>query len=209
MKRLSATLLLLAALGAAFSLPARAEYRLSDQDRADIARVEAYLNSLETIRSRFVQLVSGGRFSEGTLYIERPNRLRLDYKKPATTQVYANGNWLIHVDTELEAVTHVPINVTIAGFLVRKKIRLGGDIVVQRVTRADGAITLQLAQADEPEAGRFTLTLTEKPLRLQKWTVVDPQGITTNVTLLAPRFNEPVNREVFVFDDSQFERELQ
>lgn len=209
MKRFSVALLLVATLGGIASLPARAEYRLTDRDRADIARVEIYLNSLDTIQSRFVQLVSGGRFSEGTLYIERPNRLRLDYKKPATTQVYANGNWLIHVDTELEAVTHVPINVTIAGFLVRKNIKLSGDIVVQRVTRADGAITLQLAQADEPEAGRFTLTLSDTPLRLQKWTVVDAQGMTTNVTLLAPRFNGPVSREVFVFDDSQFERELQ
>lgn len=191
------------------ALPARAEYRLSDRDRADIARIEAYLNGIETVRSEFVQLVSGGRVSRGTLYIERPDRLRLDYKKPDATQVYASGTWLIHVDTALEAVTHVPINMTAAGFLVRERIRLGGDIAVRRVVRRNGEITLDLVQADDPEEGRFALTFAEGPLRLKNWTVVDAQGVTTRVDLISPAFNVAVPREVFVFDERKYDRELQ
>ena len=52
---------------AGFSAPAVAAYRITDQDRADIARIEAYLNTIESLRSRFVQLSTGGKVAEGTI----------------------------------------------------------------------------------------------------------------------------------------------
>ena len=189
--------------------PAQAAYRLSAQDLADVGRVEAYLNTIESVRSAFVQLASGGRFAEGKLYIERPKRLRLDYNKPATTQVYANGNWLIHVDTELETVTHVPLSYTVAGFLVRERIELGGDILVRRVVRAEGAVSIEMSRRDEPDQGSFTVTFRDNPLQLHKWSVVDAQGVTTNVTLIAPEFNVMISRDLFIFDETKYEREFQ
>lgn len=188
--------------------PADAAYRITAQDKADIARIEAYLNRIETIKSDFVQLASGGRFAQGVLYIERPNRLRLDYRNPATMQIYANGIWLIHVDTELEAVTHVPIGSTPAGFLVSEKIRLSGDVTVDRVGRGEKTISIELVQTSDPEAGRFVLTFADKPLQLRQWTVIDAQGVQTNVQLVSPDFNVPVPREVFVFDDTPYKKEF-
>ena len=186
---------------AGFAVPAGAAYRITDRDRADIARIEAYLNSMESLRSKFVQLSTGGRAAEGTIYIERPRRLRLQYDKPSNIQVYANGNWLAHVDTDLEAVWHVPLKATPAAFLVRDRIRLSGDITVERVMRD--------AQTAEPDAGRFVLTFADSPLALRKWTVTDAQGVSTSVSLVAPAFNVAIPREVFVFDESKFEPELQ
>lgn len=202
---------LLAAAGlllAVAALPAQAAYRLSQQDRADIARIEAYLNGIDTLKSKFVQLASGGRHAEGTIYIERPDRLRLDYRTPATTQVYANANWLIHIDTEMETVSHVPIGATPAGFLLRDEIRFGGDVAVRRVVRSERTVTVELVNSDEPEQGSFTVTFADGPLRLQKWTVVDAQGVTTSVTLVSPAFNVPVPREVFMFDETKYEQQM-
>jgi outer membrane lipoprotein-sorting protein len=196
-------------LAASFALPAAAEYRLSDKDKADVARIEAYLNNIETLRSPFVQLASGGRFAEGTIYIERPRRLRLDYKPPATVQVYANGNWLLHVDTELETVTHIPISSTPVGFLVGDKIRFSGQVEVHRVVREKQTISVVLGETDAPEAGSFTLTFSDNPLQLRRWTVVDAQGVTTNVTLVGAAFNVAIPPGVFAFDETKYERELQ
>lgn len=188
--------------------PAEAAYRITAQDKADIARIEAYLNKIETVKSDFVQLASGGRFAQGVIYIERPNRLRIDYRNPATMQIYANGTWLIHVDTELEAVTHVPISSTPAGFLVSEKIRLSGDVTVDRVGRGEKTISIELVQTSDPEAGRFVLTFADKPLQLRQWTVIDAQGVQTNVQLVSPAFNGPVPRDVFVFDDTPYQKEI-
>lgn len=193
---------------AGFAPPAAAIYRITDQDRADIARIEAYLNTIESLRSRFVQLSTGGRVAEGNIFIERPRRLRLQYIEPSNIQVYANGNWLAHVDTDLEAVWYVPLQSTPAAFLVRDRITLSGDITVERVIRGAQTISVSLYQTDEPDAGRFVLTFSDKPLALHKWTVTDVQGISTSVSLVGPAFNVPVPGEVFVFDESKFEREL-
>mgnify|MGYP003628099423 FL=1 len=188
--------------------PAGAAYRITAQDRADIARIEQYLNRVESMRSNFVQLSSGGRFAEGTIYIERPKRLRLEYRKPSNIQVYANGNWLAHVDTDLEAVWHVPLKSTPAAFLVRDAIKLSGDVTVERVIRDARTISVSLIQTEEPDAGRFVLTFSDAPLALRKWTVTDAQGISTSVTLVAPAFNVAIPRDVFVFDETKFDREL-
>lgn len=189
--------------------PAGAVYRITAQDRTDIVRIEQYLNKMETIRSKFVQISSGGRLAEGTIYIERPKRLRLEYKNPSNIQVYADGNWLAHVDTDLEAVWHVPLKSTPAAFLVRDKIKLSGDIAVQRVIRDARTISVSLVQTAEPDAGGFVLTFSDAPLALRKWTVTDVQGVSTTVTLVAPAFNVAIPRDVFVFDETKFDREPQ
>lgn len=182
---------------------------LSREDKADVARLQDYLNGIHSIKSEFVQLSSGGHFARGMLYIERPDRLRLDYEPPATTQVYADGDWLIYVDTELESVTHVPMSSTPAGLLVRDKIRLNGDITVRRVLRGKGTITLVLTRTGEPDQGRFAVTFAEHPLQIQQWTVVDSQGVTTRVNLLAPQFNVAIPHDVFVFDETKYDKEMQ
>ena len=194
---------------AGFAVPAGAAYRITEKDRADIARIETYLNSMESLRSKFVQLSTGGRVAEGTIYIERPSRLRLEYKTPSNIQVYANGNWLAHVDTDLEAIWHVPLKATPAAFLVRDRIKLSGDITVERVIRDARTISLSLIQTEEPEAGRFVLTFSDSPLTLRKWTVTDAQGVSTSVNLVAPAFNVAIPQDVFIFDESKFEREVQ
>ena len=102
-------------LSMALTAPVNAEHHITAQDRTDIARIEAYLNSLESLRSKFVQS-SGSRFAEGNIYMERPKKLRLEYTRPSNIQVYASGFWLAHVDTELEAVWHIPLKTTPASW---------------------------------------------------------------------------------------------
>lgn len=194
---------------AALTAPSQAAYRITAQDRADIGRIEAYLNTVNSLRSNFVQLSTGGRFAEGTIYIDRPKRMRLQYKKPGNIQVYANGNWLAHVDTDLEAVWHVPLKSTPAAFLVRDKISLSGDITVQRVMRDARTISVSVVQTAEPDAGRIVFTFSDSPLALRKWTVTDAQGVSTSVTLVAPAFNVAIPRDVFVFDETKFDQQPQ
>ena len=114
-------------------------------------------------------------------------------------QVYADGYWLIYVDTELEEVTHVPLDRTPAGFLVRKTVSLSDGVRVTKVERTDHRLFIHIVQTDEPESGTVILSFDPDPLRLREWTVVDAQGIRTLVALIAPTFNAPIERKVFGF----------
>lgn len=171
-----------------------------------IQRIEAYLTSLRTIESDFVQSSSSGEFSRGRLYVSRPDNLRLDYKPPSTMQIFVTGAWLIHVDTELEEVTHVPLARTPAAFLVGDEVSLSDKVTVTGIGMDAKTIHVEVVRSDEPEVGSVILVFARNPLALKNWTVVDPQGVRTRVALVRPRFNGSIDRSVFEFDPDRYIR---
>ncbi len=185
--------------GAAWPNTQRPE--LSPEDHADIARVEEYLNGIRTLRARFLQIADNGAAAEGTLYLLRPGKLRLEYDPPVPILMVANGRFLIHYDKELKAVTHLPINSTPAGLLVRDRIRLSGDVTATRVERGPGSLRVTLVQTEDPQAGRITLVFSERPFALSNWQVVDAQGNTTRVALIDPHAGIPLDPALFRFTD--------
>ena len=52
------------------------------QTANDLEKIENYLNSVKTLQARFVQNASNGNVAEGTIYIEKPNKIRMEYDAP-------------------------------------------------------------------------------------------------------------------------------
>jgi outer membrane lipoprotein-sorting protein len=168
-------------------------------DAAAIARAEDYLNSIRSLKARFVQTASNGSFAEGRVYIERPGRMRLDYAPPTPLQVYADGTWLIMVDNELKQVDQIPLKATPASVLVADDVRLSGKIAVTKVEQGAKTLRLHMVQADDPDVATLILTFADSPLALRQWSVIDAQGITTNVALLDTETNVTIPRSVLTY----------
>lgn len=175
---------------------------LDDADRASIGKIEQYLNSIQSLEARFLQVSSNGGYAEGQIHLSRPGKLRLDYDPPSPIEIIgAKGNLIYH-DKELEQVTWLDLDSTPAGFLVREKISLFSDeLIIAGFENAAHTFRLTLARADDPLEGSMTLVLTEKPLQLRKWEVLDAQGVMTTVSLMGSRFGVEIDPEVFVFRD--------
>ncbi len=173
---------------------------ISEADKADIVRIEAYLNTIRSFKGRFLQVSSSGDYAEGKIYLRRPGFLRLDYAPPATIQLYGDGTWLIYVDNQLQQVSHVSISSTPASVLLDKTVYLSGAVRVTGVERPPGAIRLSLIRTGEPDAGTLTLTFTEAPLTLRQWDVTDAQAVKTRVTLLDTEFNVAIDDKILVFE---------
>ena len=170
---------------------------LSNRDKADVKRVEKYLNELITLKSKFLQATSTGEFSEGTFYLSRPGKMRIEYDPPAKLLIVADGTWLIYHDIELDQITHLPLGTTTANILLKKKIKLGSsNLKISKVERAPGIIGVTVIPADE-DTGQLTLVFSDKPLKLKKWVVIDPQGITTSVSLLSSQRNISFDEKLF------------
>lgn len=177
---------------------------LSSAERAEVARIEEYLNSLSTVRAHFLQATSTGQFAEGELYLSRPGRLRIEYEPPVRVLIVADGTWLIYHDKELEQVSYVPLGSTPARILTKGKVSLSaadGEFVVTGFSRASGTIRLTVVQKKDPKAGSVTLVFNANPLVLKKWVVTDPQGVETDVSLVSARFDVPLNPKLFEFKD--------
>lgn len=184
--------------GLAAQLPPR---RLSPEDAADVQRVEAYLNGIRTFRARFLQIDPQGGTAEGTLYISRPGRMRVDYDPPNPNLLIANGTHLIHFDRALKAPAYLGLDSTPAGLLVRDPVKLSGDVSVVAVERGPAVLRVSVTQTADPRAGRITFVFTERPFQLTSWQVTDAQGQLTRVALDRQQAGIALDPQLFVFRD--------
>lgn len=182
--------LLAAGLTAHPVLPADAAVKpvvLDDAARADLARIEDYLNNLTTIDTQFVQLSEDG-FVKGRLRLSRPGDMRIDYEPPVPVEVVASGFLLMYHDRELGQTSFLPVSETPAYFLLRDKIDLADGLTVTKFQREAAVLRVTLVETDNPDAGEITIAFEDRPLRLVKWRVIDATGNVIDVALVDPRF---------------------
>jgi len=194
-------LALAVAAGAAWAAPASPKPAvLSERDKADIARVEEYLNGITTLQSRFLQVSPNGGYSEGDLYLSRPGRLKLEYAPPVPILIVVDGDFVTYYDKQLKQVQYIATELTPASILVRDKISLApSEFTVTEFERGPGTLRLTVVKASDPGMGSMSLVFSDRPIALRKWTVTDAQGQVTNVSLLGPRFGLTLDPKLFQF----------
>lgn len=195
MKRLAILLLL-----ALTAVPASAQ-QLTERDRADIARIETYLNTIKSLRGRFLQVAPDGAVSEGKVWLRRPGRLRFEYDPPVPVLVVADGLFLVMHDRELGQVNRIPLGTTPLSVLLRDEIKLAGAVTVKSVERQPGTLRVTVFDTDRPREGELTLVFSDLPLALRQWVVMDARGLATSVSLANVEFNLPLEGRLFVFTD--------
>lgn len=186
--------------------PAPASIPLSDQDRQDIRRIEAYLNELRSLTAGFSQISDQGGIAQGRIYLQRPGRLRLDYADPTPLLVIAARGQIIQHDRELKQTTYLPLTASPAAILLREQVALSGDVTVASVERGAGVLRISLVQTEDPRAGRLTLVFRDGPLQLANWVVVDAQGATTRVNLSNIQSGAAIDQKLFEFRDDPLSR---
>lgn len=204
LRRLLASLLVtvsLAGLAAAPATAAPTAARLSAQDQTAVAQAEDYLNGIHTLQSKFVQVGPDGRQTTGLFSLSRPGRMRLEYDKPVKDFVVADGSFIFYWDGEMRQQSSAPIGSTLADFILRKTIRLSGDVIVTDVFQAPGVVEVSLVESKEPGKGTLTLVFEDRPFQLRKWRVLDAQGLTTEVALMNPRTDVSFASDLFYFKE--------
>jgi len=194
---------LLAGAAAIASLTRPALAALPPADGETINQVQSYLDGLKTLKARFQQLASNGELAKGTLYLQRPRRIRFAYDPPSQILLIATDWRLIFQDASVKQINVIPVRETPLGFLLSDRIKLSGDVKVTEVAHRGGEVALQLVRADEPDQGNVVLFLAEKPMELRRWTVTDAQGLATQIILDKLETNVPIDSSVFVWRDPQ------
>jgi outer membrane lipoprotein-sorting protein len=166
-----------------------------------IAQAETYLNGLKTLKAEFLQTHSDGSRYSGDFYLNRPGRLRFEYRAPLSDYIVADGLLIHYWDNEAKNYSNAPIGSTLADFLLRKKIKLSGDVSVKSVQTIpdEGGLRITLTQKADPKAGSLALIFDENPLRLRRWQVIDGTGAMTEVSLYKIQTGITVDPRLFVF----------
>ncbi len=152
----------------------------------EVQKAEAYFAGLKTAQARFVQTSADGHQQRGSFYLSRPGKLRFQYDPPNEDFVVADGLFIYFYDAQMKQQTNAPISQTLADFLLRKNLKLSGDLKVTKIMRAAELVQIYLTQKDSPESGTLILGFNEEPngnFDLKKWRIVDSLGNITETEL--------------------------
>ncbi len=175
---------------------------LSDADEAALRQVAAYLNGLRALKARFLQVGPDGATTTGTLWLERPGRMRFQYDPPSPLLLVAGGGTVVFHDSKLDQTTNIPVNQTPLGLLLADTIRLSGDVTVTAFDRPQGQLLITLVRTKTPADGSLTLALNAAPLALVGWSVVDAQGRETRLRMSNVQPGGPYDAKLFTFVDT-------
>lgn len=151
--------------------------------RPEVQAVEAYFNDLKTMKARFIQTSNSGDQVAGDFMLQRPGRMRFEYDDPIKDFIVADGLFIYYYDGQLKEQKNAPISQSLADFFLRKTLKLSGDVKVTDIKRSKGLLQVTVVQAKDPKAGSITFGLTEKPMALKKWRIVDATGAITEIEL--------------------------
>jgi len=172
---------------------------LTAEQEALVSKIETFVNNITTIKADFVQMSGAGNFARGTLYLQRPGRMRFEYEPPVPYLLVSDGNFFIYVDNELEQVTYLPLSKTPANLLLRKNFSLSEGLILTGLKEEGSVIRFEVADSSNPDLGRVTLTFNRDPLSLKSWTVLDPQAQRIQVTLVNPLYGNKLDRSLFIY----------
>lgn len=152
---------------------------LTDEDRALLRRISDHHSAIETQIGRFVQVDSGGGRTEGSYYIERPNKVRFRYAPPSREEIISTGRGFYVVDKRARTSYAYPQDrVPLRQFLTDRIDLLSTNVTGLARNQDSIAVTL----ADDTPIGlvRVTLIFEADTLELSEWQLVEPGGATTS-----------------------------
>jgi outer membrane lipoprotein-sorting protein len=154
------------------------------RQRALLDKVSAYLSGVQTLVGNFVQVGPDGRRVEGTFSMQKPGKVRFQYKPPSPIDIIADGSSVVVLDRALETSDYYPLSQTPLRYLLADRIDLLRDTNVVSVSADDTFISVVVEETQlMTGTSRLLMMFDAKTAVLKQWTVTDPQGLDTTVAI--------------------------
>ena len=167
------------------------------RQRALVERINGYLTNMQTLVGDFVQVGPDGARTEGQFFIQKPGKVRFEYKPPSRVDVIADGQSVVVRDRKLATQDLYPLSQTPLRYLLSDRIDLGRDTNLVSVAVDDVFVTLVIEEKQFVGTNRLVLMFGAKDLQLRQWTVTDPQGYDTTVAVYNLDTNKKPDPDLF------------
>ena len=165
------------------AVPAAARTQFNAADQADLDKVSAYLNSIRTMKAGFIQTGPEGDDVQGKLYLVKPGRIRFEYDPPAPLLVVSDGKTVAVQNKELKTVDRYPISQTPLDIILGDTIDLKKNGEIVAVQHLQDQLIVKAHTSNFGVHADIALIFAMPSLELRQWTVVDDQGMPTQVVL--------------------------
>ena len=190
---------LLLGLSAAFALsvPALALDRaLTPQEQQLIADIGTHNSAIRSMVGRFLQIDTNGGRTEGTFFLERPDKIAFRYAPPSREEIVSIGRGFYVLNRRDETYYAYPQDsIPLRQFLGDQINLLNANVV--DVTSSDGYMAITVI--DETVAGtvQVSLIFDTDTLELAQWSLVEPSGAELTFSLYDVEKNVDIPRAFF------------
>ena len=183
------------------SLAATSEAITLTAAQADaVKRINAFINSFQTLRGDFTQISPKGTTTRGVLLVSKPGKIRFEYEPPNPLLVVSDGKWLMIKNKKRENAKgdQVPLKSTPLRLIVSQKIDLLKEADVISMDEADGLTTIALVDKSGKLGGHIVLVFDNVQDTLQQWVIVDGKGRRTTVQFTNFEKDVKIDQKLFV-----------
>ncbi len=153
------------------------------EQRADLDRVAASLNSIHAIQGGFVQIGPSGDVDQGTIYLDKPGRVRFEYDPPNPILVVSDGHSITVKNSNLNTVDHYPLLGSPLNVILGEDVSLRNNPRIVDVRHDDDNIIVDVKTNAAALRPNLSITFSGQNFELRQWTIIDAQGLPTTVAL--------------------------
>ncbi|NMA97920.1 MAG: hypothetical protein GX970_07395 [Phyllobacteriaceae bacterium] len=164
-------------------LPALALDRaLTPDEQQLIGEINAHNSAIRTMVGRFLQIDTQGGRTEGTFFLERPDKVAFRYAPPSREEIVSQGRGFYVLDRREETYYAYPQDsIPLRQFLGSQINLLNGNVL--DVTTTDGYLTLTLIEETVAGTVQVSLIFDTETKDLAQWTLVEPSGAELTFSL--------------------------
>ena len=157
----------------------------SSADPMPLKALSAYINGLGSAQTQFTQYNGDGSRSTGTLYIQRPGRMKFEYDPPNEALVLASAGVIAIFDAKSNAEPQqFPLKRTPLNLILGSNIDLSNaDMVANHYQAENGMTVVEARDPKNPASGWIELYFSPDPTALTQWVITDEAGTTTGIAI--------------------------
>jgi outer membrane lipoprotein-sorting protein len=155
----------------------------SKPEAADLDRLSDSLNAIHSLKADFVQTDPNGAIEQGEVYIDKPGKMRFEYKPPSAILVVSDGLDVAVFNKKLNTTDRYPLSTTPLNILLSEHVNLRENTNVIGIEHRQGTVVVRARSNDRRMTGNISIVFSDPGLELKQWTVVDAQGLATTVSL--------------------------
>ena len=164
-----------------------------------INQAQNYLNNLEHFKAKFVQTGADG-YAEGYVWLDRPDRLRVEYVRPSPRLMLANHGELLIADRLTRATTTMPVDNTPLDILLAPYIQLSGALTVTSIQQQGNQFQITAQKTAAPSQGSLTMEFSRMPIQLVGIALQDYTGKSYGLSFLDVDQKADFSPSLFQYD---------
>jgi len=169
---------------------------LTEEEQALIRDISLHNSTITTMAGRFLQIDTRGNRTEGTFFLERPNKIRFRYAPPSRDEIVSAGRGFYVINRKDQTQYAYPQEqVPLRQFLTDEIDLLTANLVDVVSSETYMSITI----ADETPIGQVQVSLIfdVETLNLAQWTLVEPSGAELTFSLYDVLYDVEIPKSFF------------